>query len=244
MAMTRVPLRRHDGAVEQLDRPDNSDADVRENLRDIQRLNRYFGGTRAVLLHLARLIDGHPVARLELLDVGTGGADIPRAICRWAGGRHAAVTIEALDRSQQVLDAAREWSAEYPEIRFRRANAPPLPYPDRSFDYALCSQLLHHLTEAEGIRLLREMRRVARRGMIVADVVRSRRAYLCAAIATRLLCASRLTRNDAPVSILRAYRRDEVLRMAAEAGMPDATISRHAWFRFALVKEIASETGV
>ncbi len=242
--MTRAPLPRLEGAVELLDRADNSDAEVGENLRDIERLNRYFGGIRAVLRHLRRLISDQPGARLEILDIGTGGADIPRAICRWARRRAVAVTIEALDRSEQVLAVAREWSADYPEIRLRRADAPRLPHPDRSFDFATSSQLLHHLTEAEGVRLLREMRRVARRGVIVTDLVRSRRAYILTTIAIRLLRTSRLTRNDAPMSVLRAYRPDEVRRMAAEAGLSDATISFHPWFRFALVKEIVSQRGV
>jgi ubiquinone/menaquinone biosynthesis C-methylase UbiE len=239
-----APLPRLEGAVELLDRPDNSDSDVHENLRDIERLNWYFGGTRAVLSHLARLPGAHTAARLELLDIGTGGADIPRAICRWARRRNVVLTIEALDRSEQVLAAARRWSAGYPEIRFRQADAPPLPYSDRSFDFAISSQLLHHLTEAEGIRLLRDMGRVARRGVIVTDLVRSRRAYVSVALATRLLCTSRLTRHDAPVSVLRAYRPDEARRMAEEAGLANATISRHPWFRFALVNETAPERGV
>jgi len=236
--MTRAPLPRLEGAVELLDRPDNSDTEVLENLRDIERLNRYFGGSRAVLFHLARSIGVRPATSLQLVDVGTGGADIPRAICRWARRRNIAVTIEALDRSEQVLAVAREWSADYPEIRLRRAEAPPLPYSDRSFDFAISSQLLHHLTEAEGVRLLREMRRVARRGVIVTDLLRSRRAYISTAIATRLLCTSRLTRNDAPVSVLRAYRPDEALRMAAEAGLSEVKTSRHPWFRLALIEEI------
>ncbi|MGH7429552.1 MAG: methyltransferase domain-containing protein, partial [Candidatus Methylomirabilaceae bacterium] len=206
MVMTRAPLPRLEGAVELLDRPDNSDTDVFDNLRDIERLNRYFGGIRTVVSHLARSIDARPVTSLELVDIGTGGADIPRAICRWARSRNVPLTVEALDRSGQVLAVARERSRDYPEIRLRRAEAPPLPYSDRSFDFAISSQLLHHLAEAEGVRMLREMRRVARRGVIVTDLVRSRRAYISTAIATRLLCMSRLTRNDAPVSVLRAYR--------------------------------------
>jgi ubiquinone/menaquinone biosynthesis C-methylase UbiE len=241
--MTLEPLPRLEGAVELLDRPDNSDAEVRANLRDLERLNRRFGGTRTVLLHLARSIDGQPVTRLDLVDIGTGGADIPRAICRWARRRNVAVTIEALDRSEQVLSVARERSAAYPEIRLRRAEAPPLPYADRSFDYAISSLLLHHLTEAEGIHLLHDMRRVARRGVIVTDLLRSRRAYVVTAIATRLLSTNRLTRSDGPMSVLRGFRPDELLRMAAAAGLSDATTSLHPWFRVALVEEIVSERG-
>ena len=237
------PLPRLQGVVELLDRPDNSDEEVRENLQDIERLNRYFGGARTALLHLSRMITERSQTRLTILDIATGGADIPRTICRWARQQKLTVTVEAVDRSHQVLAAAAEWSAGYPEIRLRQEEAPPLPYPDDSFDYVLCSLFFHHLTEAQGIHLLWEMRRVARHGLIVNDLMRSRRARLLTGIATRLLSGNRLTRHDGPMSVLRGFRPEELLQMATEAGLSDVRISLHPWFRIALVKEITPCAG-
>jgi len=238
-----TPLPRLQGVVELLDHPGNSDEEVRGNLQDIERLNRFFGGARTVLFHLSRMITERSQTRLTILDIATGGADIPRTICRWARQRKLTVTVEAVDRSHQVLAAAAEWSAGYPEIRLRRAETPLLPYPDHSFDYVLCSLFFHHLTEAQGIRLLWEMRRVARHGLIVNDLMRSRRARLLTRIATRLLSANRLTRHDGPMSVLRGFRPEELLHMATEAGLSDVRVSLHPWFRIALVKEITRCAG-
>jgi len=232
-----APLPRLEAVVELLDRPDNSDEEVRGNLRDLERLNRLSGGARTVLLHLSRMIGGRSQSPLMILDIATGGADIPRAICRWARHRGLTVTVEAMDRSHQVLAAAAKWSVGYPEIRLRQVEAPPLPYPDHSFDYILCSLFFHHLTEAQGVRLLREMRRVARHGLIVNDLMRSRRARLLTGIATRLLSGNRLTRHDGPMSVLRGFRPEELLHMATEAGLGDVRLSLHPWFRMTLVKE-------
>ena len=240
MVATWLPLPRLEGVVELLDRPGNSDEEVRGSLRDLERLNRHFGGTRTVLLHLNRMINNRVNRPLTILDIATGGADIPRAICCWARRRNLAVTIEAVDRSDQVLAAAREWSVDCPEIRLRRAEAPQLPYPDQSFDYVLSSLFFHHLTEAQGIRLLQEMRRIGRRGVIVNDLLRSRLARLLTAITTRLFSKNRLTRHDGPMSILRGFRPEELLRMATAAGLSGARLSLHPWFRIALVKETIS----
>jgi len=46
-----APLPRLQGVVELLDRPGNSDAEVRGSLRDLERLNRSFGGVRTILLN-------------------------------------------------------------------------------------------------------------------------------------------------------------------------------------------------
>jgi len=238
-----TPLPRLQGVVELLDHPGNSDEEVRGNLQDIERLNRFFGGARTALLHLSRMITERSQTRLTILDIATGGADIPRTICRWARQRKLTVTVEAMDRSHQVLAAAAEWSVGYPEIRLRQVEAPPLPYPEHSFDYVLCSLFFHHLTEAQGIHLLREMRRVARHGLIVNDLMRSRLARILTGSATRLLSGNRLTRHDGPMSVLRGFRPEELLHMASEASLGDVRVSPHPWFRIALVKEITRRAG-
>lgn len=240
MVTTRLPLPRLQGAAELLDHPDNSAEEIRENLRDLERLNRYFGGVRTVLLHLGRMVGEHSQSPLTILDIATGGADIPRAICRWARTRQLAVAIEAVDQGEQVLAAAAEWSIDFPEIRLRRVQAPPLPYPDHSFDYVIASLFFHHLNEAEGILLLQEMARVARCGLLVNDLLRSRLACLLTAMTTRLLSGNRLTRHDGPMSVLRGFRPEELRRMATEAGLANVRLSHHPWFRIALTKEIAT----
>jgi hypothetical protein len=240
MVTTWLPLPRLQGAAELLDRPDNSDKEIRENLRDLERLNRYFGGVRAVLLHLGRMVGERSQRSLTILDIATGGADIPRAICRWARKRKLTVAIEAVDRGDQVLAAATEWSRDFPEIRLRGVQAPHLPYPDHSFDYVIASLFFHHLNEAEGILLLREMARVARRGLLVNDLLRSRLACRLTAITTRLLSGNRLTRHDGPMSVLRGFRPQELRRMATKAGLANVRLSHHLWFRIALTKEIAT----
>lgn len=239
MVTALLPLPRLQGAAELLDRRDNSDEEIRENLRDLERLNRYFGGVRTVLSYLGRMVGESSHSPITILDIATGGADIPRAICRWARTRKLTVAIEAVDRGDQVLAAATEWSVDFPEIRLRRVQAPLLPYPDRSFDYVISSLFFHHLSEVEGVLLLREMARVARRGLLVNDLLRSRLACLLTAMTTRLLSGNRLTHHDGPISVLRGFRPQELRRMAVKAGLADVQPSRHLWFRIALTATLS-----
>jgi ubiquinone/menaquinone biosynthesis C-methylase UbiE len=234
MVTALLPVPRLQGAAELLDRRDNSDEEIRENLRDLERLNRYFGGVRTILFHLGQMVREHSLSSFTILDVATGGADIPRAICRWAKRHTLTVAIEAIDQNDQVLAAAAEWSTDFPQIRLRPAHAPPLPYPDHSFDYVIASLFFHHLNEADGILLLREMARISRRGLLVNDLLRSRLACVLTALTTRLLSGNRLTRHDGPMSVLRGFRLQELRRMAIKAGLTDVRLSHHPWFRIAL----------
>src|SRR5215475_14546669 len=92
------PMPRAGGAREILDGP-VPEADLRRSLADVARLNALFGGRRATLVPLKRLAAALPPGRrLTVLDVGTGSADIPRAVVRWCRRIGRPVRVFALDR--------------------------------------------------------------------------------------------------------------------------------------------------
>ncbi len=94
--------------------------------------------------------------------------------------------------------------------------------------------LLHHLDPTVAVAVLAEMARVARRGVVVNDLVRGRLAWLGAWLLTRLRTRNRYTRYDAPLSVRRAYTVAELTALLAAAGLrvkrrPSADSSVTAW---------------
>jgi SAM-dependent methyltransferase len=120
-------------------------------------------------------------------------------------------------------------------LRFVQANALRLPFADGSFDYALTSMFLHHLDDGAAAAVLREMARVARRGIVAADLLRRRRAYAWIHLLT--VAAGPMVRHDARASVAQAFTRAEVLRLRDEAGVGFARYYRHFGHRFALAGE-------
>jgi ubiquinone/menaquinone biosynthesis C-methylase UbiE len=171
-----------------------------------------------------------------VLDVATGGGDIPR----WMLRRRLPVEITAADLHPQMLHLARRWSEGLP-IRFVRSDARSLPFPDRSIDLVLCSLMLHHLTEADAARVLGELARVTRQRLVVNDLRRSRVAYILIWLITRL-SRNRLTRYDSPASVERAFTPPELQALARDAGLDrlgSVQVYRHLYYRMALVYEPA-----
>lgn len=211
-----------------------SNHDVAGNLRDIRRVNRWFGGTRAVLNAVKPMLDERgSAAPLSILDVATGSADIPAAIVTWAVRTGSAVRIVATDLQPDIVAVAR--AAERPGcIIVEQADALRLPYPDHSFDVALLSLALHHFAPDDAIRVLRQMGRVARTALVVSDLERSRMGLAGAWLVGNLLTTNRLTRNDAPLSVRRAYTAPEALALAHAAGWHGARVRRTVPFRFLL----------
>ena len=123
------------------------------------------------------------------------------------------------------------WS---PGLFFAAANGLALPFADASVDVAMCSFALHHLAPAEAAALLREMRRVARYGIVINDLVRWRPGYWATWLFTHALSRNPLTRNDGPLSVLRAYTRAEMRTLAAQAGLRDVRFDSFLGYRVAM----------
>jgi len=79
--------------------------------------------------------------------------------------------------------------------------------------------LLHHLEPTAAVAVLCEMSRVARRGIVVNDLLRSRFAWLGAWLLSHLATRNRYTRYDAPLSVRRAYTVPELTSLIAAAGL-------------------------
>jgi ubiquinone/menaquinone biosynthesis C-methylase UbiE len=223
-------------AVELLDGPLDDPAALAGNLRDLRRINRWLGGTSLS----ARAIDALAAHRAELtlLDVGTGGADIPRALVRWAERHGRRLSVMAIDSRPEVVAAARvaePSDASTGRVEFQVGDGRSLPYPDRSFDIAHASLVLHHLGPAAATELLREMARVARLGVVVNDLHRGRLGLIGAWLIGHLLTANRYTRYDAPLSVRRAYRAEEASGLLRAAGLtPVGTIRGAFGQRYAI----------
>jgi 2-polyprenyl-3-methyl-5-hydroxy-6-metoxy-1,4-benzoquinol methylase len=221
------------GASELLDGPLDDAATLAGNLRDLGRVNALLGGVRLSRDAIDALV-GPDAGRgrsagpgIELLDVGTGGADIPIALlAAWRrAGRRLAVT--AVDDRAEVLAAARiaRPALDLVEgLALEVADGRALPYEDRAFDVAHASLLVHHLEPADAVLLLGEMSRVSRRGIVVNDLTRGRLSWLAAWLLARLATRNRYTRHDGPLSVRRAYTAVEMHALLAVAGLrPIAT---------------------
>lgn len=226
------------GAVELMDLPDADPDELRRTLQDLAWINRWSGGTRLVRRHLASLLDGRP-GPIRILDVATGSADIPRAIAGWARRRGLPVRIEAIDHHDRILSLARPASAAYPEIRLRRADALSLPYAEGGFDLVLASLILHHMEGSDQVRLLRELYRVAKGAVLVNDLRRGYWPLLVTWGSLHLVSRSRLIHHDGPLSVHRGFLPGELAALARAAGWERVRVSRHAFFRLALIGEKA-----
>jgi SAM-dependent methyltransferase len=227
-------MKRAAGTPEFLDGHLDDPVILRDNLRDMGRANAWTGGTALSVRALATVADG--AAALSLLDVGTGGADIPLALLADARRRGAELRVTAVDSRPEVIEAARTLRPgldEVPGLTLNVADGLALPYSDGAFDVTHTSLVLHHHDPEDALALLAELRRVSRWGVIVNDLGRLRWTYAGAWLLSHLATRNRFSRHDAPLSARRAYTPDEATRLHLHAGLrPVLEIQaalRHRW---------------
>jgi ubiquinone/menaquinone biosynthesis C-methylase UbiE len=223
-------MERLSNALELLDGPLDQPATLDGNLRDLRRINRWLGG---VALSAAALeaIAAHR-ADLTLLDVGTGGADIPIALAKLARTRRRRLHAVGIDNRPEVLAAAvraRPHDVSDNGVELHVGDGRRLSYADRSFDVAHASLFLHHLDPAVAVETLREMGRVARLGVVINDLDRTRIGWVGAWLIGHLLTGNRYTRHDAPLSVRRAYRPQEAAGLLYAAGLRPVRVVRGAF---------------
>jgi 2-polyprenyl-3-methyl-5-hydroxy-6-metoxy-1,4-benzoquinol methylase len=240
MMMSLVPERRHGPELIDLPPENYSQAEYAGSLADIRMVNCFLGDNRAVLKFFSAIVSGIGASAerpIRVLDVATGSGDIPVAIVKWARRQGIKVDVTAVDINPLAVREAAAFTQAYPEITVAVADGLSLPFEDGSYDIVMCAKILHHFSEEETVRLLKEMGRVAAIGHIIMDLRRSWVAWLLISILTRIFSRNRLTRYDGPMSVLRSYTVAELGALAERAGLAGRRIVRQPFWLMVLLRK-------
>jgi SAM-dependent methyltransferase len=109
-----------------------------------------------------------------------------------------------------------------------------LPFRNAAFDVVSCSLFAHHFEPPVLPRFVAEALRVSRQAVLINDLVRTR-THLGLVYLGLPLFRSRITWNDAPASVRRAYTVDEMRSMLARTPARRIDISRHFLFRMGVL---------
>jgi ubiquinone/menaquinone biosynthesis C-methylase UbiE len=201
-------------------------ADLGPYLDDLDRLNAWFGGYALTLGVVRRLVPDN-VARPVVVDVGGARGDLALRLVRDARPRGRTLRVVVVDRDEAALALGARVAKPYPEIAWVQADAAALPLRAGAVDVAVSSLTLHHLAPDAAVGALAAMRRAARAGVVVNDLVRSRPALVLVWLATRLVARHPFSRHDGPLSVRRAYTADEVSDLLRRAGFTRFVVRRY-----------------
>ena len=196
-------------------------------LVELRRVNEWLGDAKVLRESLFTGIERAGLRRFSVLDVGAGSGELLRVTARWARETKRNASLWGLELNERSAAAILEESRDFPEIAAVQGDGLALPFPTGSFDYVIQSLTLHHFDDAGAVSVIREMARVARRGIFVIDLHRNPVAYFFYTTVGRLFLHNRLLREDGALSILRSFTPAEMVVLGQQAGLADFTVVKH-----------------
>ena len=211
-----------------------------QTLQELDTINTWLGGNKVVtdaLSFLHRLPEGKPFfgRTLTVADLGCGGGDLLKVMARWARKRNVTAELTGIDANSYIVDYATANCRDFPEIRFQQQDIFSPAFAQQPYDVMVCSLFCHHFTDEQLVTLFRQMYSQARLGVIINDLHRHPLAYHSIHLLTTLFSKSYLVKNDAKLSVLRAFRKPELQRLLAEAGVQKYRLKWMWAFRWQLV---------
>jgi ubiquinone/menaquinone biosynthesis C-methylase UbiE len=167
---------------------------------------------------------GEEPARLLVLDIGTGTAQIPILLCQATEN----IRVLATDAAVSMLDLARlnvEIAGVRDQIQLDQSDAKQMAYADAMFDAVISNSIVHHIPEP--CRVIREAVRVTKPGGLLFFRDLNRPAE--AAEVDRLLASYAAECNEHQRMLFRdslhaALTLDEVRAIIAEHGFAPETV--------------------
>lgn len=202
---------------ELLDEENAPREDMERSLRDLRRINKYFGGVR-VYRKLVKQF-----APKSIVDVGTGTSDLLESV--------ASVPLRVgVDFKIDHLLYMRNGSRVHRVV----GDARRLPFRDGAVDLVTSSHFFHHFSPEENAGILDESLRVAR-NVAVTDTRRHFAPLLFVHVVGLLRLVGRITRFDAPASVRQGYTVSEVREVISRVRASTARVVRKWPFRWAIL---------
>jgi 2-polyprenyl-3-methyl-5-hydroxy-6-metoxy-1,4-benzoquinol methylase len=217
---------------ELLDAADIPFAAIKQNMKELNRINRLLGGHKITIKGLQHFSNKNK--KIAICEIGCGGGDNLNAIYKWSSKKKIEVGFIGIDIKKECIDFAIE---QYPNLHatwivsdYEKTNfATELP------DVIFSSLFCHHFTEAELIKMLQWMKQNCRQGFFINDLHRNKMAYYSIKWLTHFFSDSYLVKNDAPLSVARGFTKKEWQQLFSKAGITKYLIKWKWAFRHLII---------
>ena len=193
---------------------------LRDTLDQLGRINKWLGGNRITLNGIDHLLNNCSREKTyTIMDLGCGHGDMLRQVADYGRRKQFTFRLLGIDANEDAIDYAKELSVSYPEIEFSSQDIFSEQFKEETCDIALCTLFLHHFSEAEILELLEQLKQQSNLGIVVNDLQRSEIAYGL----FRLLgvtISNQMVKQDGLTSILRAFKKEELINMSNKLALP------------------------
>ena len=205
-------------------------------LGELEVINRWLGGNNVTINGISQLLEGaKPDGTVHVADLGCGRGDMLVLIDGWAKKKKLDVNLIGIDANQYVIDAARKRLIRFPHIQLQAVNILSPVFQSKKFDIVIGTLFYHHFSDEQLITFFSRLKNQANIGFLINDIHRHSLAYYSIKLLTGLFSRSSMVKFDAPLSVLRAFSREELSNILYSAGIKNFTIKWKWAFRWQVI---------
>lgn len=206
---------------------------LRDALDKIARINQLLGGNQLTLRGVQDLIATIPkTTKISIVDVGCGNGDMLRTLADYGLKHNLNFRLTGIDANNFTINHARKLSENYSNISYRCEDIFSQPFEELKCDIVLCTLTLHHFKDDEILQLMTIFDSNSRIGIVINDLHRNALAYrlfqgLCFAFQLNTM-----SREDGLVSILRGFKKGELIHFSKKLNLTNYKIQWKWAFRY------------
>jgi 2-polyprenyl-3-methyl-5-hydroxy-6-metoxy-1,4-benzoquinol methylase len=224
------------GGIELMDDLNCTGAVVGQTLKELEFINKWLGGNAVTTSAVKKLIHRwQPGKALHIADLGCGGGDMLRVIHSLAIRRGISVRLTGIDANPEIIDYARRNLRDIPHTELLALDIFSEAFRNLNFDIIIGTLFFHHFSSDRLIEFLSELKHRVTLGIVINDIHRHFLAYYSIRYLTMAFSKSFMVKHDAPLSVARAFSKEELIDILEKAGFRHYTI-RWKWaFRWQII---------
>ena len=207
-----------------------------QNLRELDFINRTLGGHSITMNGIKKLVTKKNKT-YHIIDLGCGSGDTMKRIAGWARAKGYIVKLTGVDKNADVINYMNDNCKDYSEISGVVSDYRDFLKNGNTIDIIHCSLFCHHLKDGELAELFSYLKRYAKTGFVINDLHRNWFAYYGVQIITHLFNGSALSKNDGPISILRAFKLKELNTLLQKVQIQNYSINWKWAFRYLIISK-------
>ena len=216
---------------ELLDKDDIPFSDILGTMQELNVINTFLGGHSITRDGIDYFLDNAPHDKpLTIAEIGCGGGDNLAAIHKFMDKINWPASLIGIDIKQECIQFAKQH--EVTPVDWICSDYRKVIWPAQKPDIIFSSLFCHHFTDEQLIEQLKWLKENTRMGFFINDLHRNAIAYHSIKLITRLFSQSALVKNDGPLSVKRAFRKADWVRLLKAAGIQHYTIKWKWAFRY------------
>jgi 2-polyprenyl-3-methyl-5-hydroxy-6-metoxy-1,4-benzoquinol methylase len=204
--------------------------ELRDALDKIASINQLLGGNQLTLQGVKKLIN--PKNEITIVDVGCGNGDMLRSLADFGIKNNFKLNLIGIDANAFTINYAIKLSKEYPNISYKCEDIFSKVFSQLEYDIVLCTLTLHHFKNEQIDYLIQLFNKQSKIGIVINDLHRNIIAYRAFQVICFVFRLNRMSREDGLVSILRGFKKQELIDFSERNKLQNYSIQWKWAFRY------------